>query len=219
MFADTQYPNIKKEIYTRNNIHSTAIIGDDVEMGHGNYVGPYCVISGKTIIGDLNRFEGYCSIGSFPEHLDFKLVTGKTWIGDGCWFREFVTVNSGTTEITTLRDNVIMLRGSYVGHDSYIGDNVTLSCNVAIGGKSHVFEGANFGLAAVCHQYSVIGHYSMVGMNGTIVKKSVIMPGYIYAGNPVRMIGLNEVGLKRGNVTNEQLETFNHQFNLMCNPE
>lgn len=219
MFGQNQYGDFSAalEMHDENEIHPTAIIGDEVQLGKGNYIGAFCRIVGNTIIGDNNHFEAYCSIGSPPEHKDFKNKDGRTLIGDNCWFREFITVNAGTIDSTKIMDGVIMLRGSHVGHDSYIGNNVTLSCNALIGGHSHIFEGANFGLGSVCHQYSIVGHYAMIGMNGTIVKKSVIMPGFIYAGNPVRMIGLNEIGLTKGNVTKEQLELFNSQFNEKCN--
>ena len=35
-----------------NYIHPTAIIGDDVVLGEDNYIGAFCYITGKTIIGN-----------------------------------------------------------------------------------------------------------------------------------------------------------------------
>ena len=45
--------------YSDNDIHSTAIIGKDVILGKGNKIGAYCVITGKTIIGNNNTIESF----------------------------------------------------------------------------------------------------------------------------------------------------------------
>ena len=60
-----------------NDIHPTAVIEDCVEMGEDNYIGPFCYFTGKVEIGNNNRFEAYCSIGSRAEHTeywDFHLI-------------------------------------------------------------------------------------------------------------------------------------------------
>lgn len=96
-----------------------------------------------------------------------------------------------------------MLRGSHFSHDSVMDNNITLSCNVLIGGHSYIMEGVNMGLGAICHQFSIIGHHSIIGMGGIITKKSIIYPGRKYVGNPVRDIGRNDVGLQRANLSHE----------------
>lgn len=194
-----------------NFIHPTAIIGDYVKLGANNYVGAYCVIEGATIIGDGNRFEAFVSVGAPPEHRDFLngCENAGVSIGSGNVFREFVTINSGMRLMTTIGNGVTMLKGSHVGHDSRIDDNVTMSCNVIIGGHSVVMTGANIGLSSVCHQYSVIGGYSMVGMGTVITKKSEILPECTYVGNPARKIGENARGqelAKQKNISTDMLE-------------
>lgn len=197
-----------------NIIHPTAIIGDNVVLGKNNCIGAYCVISGRTIIGDDNKFEAFVSIGSSPEHREFVNKPNEikgVKIGNGNIFREFVTVNSGCTQDTVVANECWLLKGSHVGHDSFIGSEVTLSCNVLIGGYSYVMKGANMGLGAVCHQRSVIGSYSMVGMNSTITKKDNIYPFMTYAGSPVKLIGHNIV--KEKLFSSEFIEyTNNHYF-------
>lgn len=189
-----------------NQIHPTAIIGPNVKMGENNFIGPYCVITGYTIIGDNNRFEAHCTIGTPPEHKEYYWNEGgSVMIGSGCIFREFITVTAGTKHATLIKDGVVMLRNSYVAHDCVIHDNVTLSANALIGGHSVVFEGANFGLGAVCHQYSVIGAYAMIGMNSTVTKATMVEPGTIYVGSPARFLRANSVGLERAGVSAEEL--------------
>jgi len=196
-----------KRTYDKSNfIHPTAILGDGVEMGNNNYIGPYCVFENTVVIGSGNRFESHVVIGSNAEkHGYFKGNGRGVNIGHNSIFREFVTVNCGTTEDTIVGNNVIMLRNSYLGHDSIIENNSVLSCNVLIGGHSYLMEGCNMALGSICHQYSVIGAYSMCGMGCIINKSSRIEPGNIYVGNPCRFLKINKIGLERNEINFERL--------------
>lgn len=184
---------------TENNfIHPSAIIGTNVIMGKNNYIGANCYIVGDVAIGDNNHFEAFCSIGTFPEHKAFfnkKNMMGVT-IGDNNVFREFITINSGCYKHTKIGNDVWMLRGSHVGHDSEIEDHTTLSCNVLIGGHSLVGFGVNFGLGSICHQFSIIGSGSMIGMGAIVTKTSVIEPFKTYVGNPCKFLKENEYKIK-----------------------
>lgn len=180
-------------MYDNNFIHPTAIIHPSVTMGAGNHIGPFCVIAGNVHIGNSNRFEAYCSIGTPPEHRQFwdcQTDFGVN-IGSGCIFREFITINAGTERNTKLLDNVIMLRGSHVGHDAVIGDRVNLSCNALIGGHTVIENDANIGLGAIIHQRQVIAEGCMIGMGGVVTKGLKTRPYYTYVGNPAREMGEN----------------------------
>lgn len=197
-----------------NFIHQTAIIGQNVQItGTNNYIGPYCVLQGNTTIGSNNRFEAFCSIGAPAEHRDyFNSNEGHTVIGDNNIFREYITVNAGTTNDTILHNNIVMLRNSHVGHDCTIESNVNLSCNVLIGGHSYIMQGANFGLGSICHQFSKIGAYSMIGMGCIITKTRKVLPGHVVVGNPASFVKMNETGLQRNNITDEQLKNYERLY-------
>jgi UDP-N-acetylglucosamine acyltransferase len=202
----------------KNIIHHTAIIEDGVQLGENNYIGPYCYITGHTIIGDNNRFEAYCSIGTPPEHRDyFNESHFPVIIGNSNTIREFITINAGTVRNTVLGNNVVMLRNSHIGHDSIIEDKVNLSCNVLIGGHSYIMEGANFGLGSMCHQFLVIGAYSMIGMGGIAVKSSIIQPGEIHAGNPIKFLKENKIGLSRNGIDSNRLSELTNRYFLLSN--
>jgi UDP-N-acetylglucosamine acyltransferase len=190
----------------KNFIHPTAIVEQGVFLGENNYIGPFCFIQAGTVIGSGNRFEAYCSIGTPPEHKEFFTQTNfSVKIGNNNTFREFVTINSGTVKDTIVEDGVTMLRGSHVGHDARIERNATLSCNVLIGGHSVVMQGANMGLGSICHQFSIIGAYSMVGMGTVITKKTPILPGNVYIGSPATFLKKNTIGIQRSLLSAEQL--------------
>ena len=64
--------NPNYQVDERNNIiHPNAIIGDDVELGENNFIGPFCYFTGYLTVGDNNRFEAYCSVGTRPEHTKY----------------------------------------------------------------------------------------------------------------------------------------------------
>ena len=198
-----------------NSIHSTVVIDNGADIGQGNYFGPFCYIGPNVVIGRNNRFEGHCSVGMPAEHKDYWSPTtrqGLVKIGNNNVIREFTTINEGTLYTTEMWNNCIMLRGSHLSHDSVLHNNVTLSCNVLIGGHTTVMQGANLGLGAIVHQHQVIGAYAMLGMGAVVPKKAWIEPGKIYVGNPCKFLKENTVGLKRGGVSAAMLESFNQDW-------
>ena len=196
-----------------NIIHPTAIVSPDLILGTNNYIGPYCVIGPKVKIGNNNRFEAYCSVGMPPEHKDFwdKEYAGVD-IGNGGKFREFITINSGTTTNTTILDNVALLKGCYVGHDSIVHNDVTISCHVAMGGHCTIQQGANLGISVSVHQYTHIGQYSMLGMGCVVTKTSCILPFNTYVGNPARLLKLNQIGVKKSGFSIDEVKRLQLEF-------
>ena len=193
--TDTATPKSKRflQMVNDNDIHPTAIIGNNVRLGKGNKIGAYVVIQGKTCIGDNNVFEPFCSIGNEPEHKDFFGKKNKgTFIGNNNIFREYVTINAGCFQPTQLGDNILMLRGSYVAHDCEINNDCTITCNVLIGGHSLLGVGVNMGFGSICHQYSKIGSYAMIGMGSIVTKKVNVQCFGTYVGNPAKYIKEND---------------------------
>lgn len=183
-------------IYINNDIHPTAIINwERVTIGKGNVIGPYVCI------------------GTDAQHRS-EQSDGVIQIGDNNTFREFTTVHLPTriSKLTKIGNNNYFMVNSHIAHDCIIEDNVTICNNVALAGHVHVMEGSNIGLGTTVHQFQVIGSYSMIGMNSTVVSSAVIQPGGKWVGNPVRNIGINEVGLSRNNVSPEYLAQEQQRF-------
>lgn len=192
-----------------NRIHPTAIIGPDVELGDDNSIGPYTVIFGRCRIGDGNWIGPSVAIGTPGEmkgHAHYVPWAGETTdgsieIGNGNVIREFATIQQSATGVTRIGDNGYFMTKSHVPHDALIGNDVTVSCSVMIGGHSIVGDRANLGLGTVIHQHLVIGAGAMVGM-GSVVTKDV--PPFAMAyGSPARVKGANVVGLRRAQVDDE----------------
>lgn len=206
------------KIHPTNRIHETAYIEEGAQIGQNNYFGPFSYVHSCVVIGNDCRFEGHCSIGTPPEHKSFHLNGDNcgVLIGNNVVIKEFVTVNRGTTQTTTIQDDVWMLRGSHAGHDSLIMKDAVISCNVMIGGHSVVMDNANVGLGAVIHQNRCIGSYCMIGM-GSVVTKS-IKPFMVAYGSPAKPTKLNDIGMKRGGFTdNDILDLAEYQEDIKYN--
>jgi UDP-N-acetylglucosamine acyltransferase len=197
-----------------NYIHPTAIIGDDVQLGDDNYIGAFCLITGNTIIGNNNRFEAFCSIGTEPEHREYFGKENKgVIIGNNNTIREYVTINAGCEKPTILHNNIIMLKGSHIGHDSTINDNCTLTCNVIIAGHCLLGKYVNMGLGSVCHQFTRIGSGCMIGMKTIITKKTNPKCFGLYVGEPARCIKQNDH--LKSKFTEEEIQKMIEEFENM----
>jgi UDP-N-acetylglucosamine acyltransferase len=181
------------QMVSNNQIHPTAIIGNNVRIGKGNKIGAYVVIQGKTHIGDNNIFEPFCSIGNEPQHEDFLGKKNKgTYLGNNNIFREYVTINAGFYMPTMLGDNIVILRGSHVGHDSLIYDNSKIGCNVIIEGHCLVGTAVNIESSSICQKHSKIGSCAVICANTVVSEKTNPNCFGVYSGNPAKYIKEND---------------------------
>ena len=186
------------EYHYGNLIHKSAQINwSKVELGHGNIIGPLCIIGGEA------------------QH-KFYSSEGKVKIGDDNVFHNSVTVSLPTkmSGLTAIGDRCIFMTSAMIHHDCSIEDEVTMSTNVAAAGNVIIMRGANLGMNSAIHQFKVIGSFSMIGMNACIIKGSVATPGRKLAGVPIRDIGPNTIGLSRSKITKSTLELELERFDL-----
>ena len=157
-----------------NYIHPTALIADNVIMGTGNYIGPYCVI------------------GFPPEHADyFPNSPFGVEIGDNNKITGHVTIDAGTEDDTIMGDNNFIMKRVHIGHDCDLNNNIRISPNAVLGGHTWIEDYANIGMGAIIHQNQTIKKGCMIGM-GAIVCKNLQMDEFdTIFGNPARVIGKN----------------------------
>ena len=164
-----------------NKIHKTALINwDVVKMGENNIIGPYtCIGTDAQSIKDES--------------------TGVISIGNNNIFREAVSVNmpTGWSKLTAIEDNCYLMINSNIAHDCYVESNCIISNNAAFGGHVYLMKNTNVGYSVSIHQFQVIGSYCMLGMGTIIPKNRNITSGTKWSGNPAKLMGKNEVGLKR----------------------
>lgn len=175
-------------------IHPTAIV-ETKEIGKGTYIGPYCVISERVIIGKNCKLIGSSSIGTLAEFKTPPKDNGNpVIIGDETEIREYVTINTPVGNVTEIGESCFLMTKSHVGHDGILENDVVLSCGSRVGGHSHIGKYCYIGLNASTHQHSELGAYSIVGANSFFKGKSPT--GITWGGVPARPIKINLVNIE-----------------------
>jgi UDP-N-acetylglucosamine acyltransferase len=198
-------------------IHPTAIVAADAKIGDDVEIGPWSIIGEDCVIGEgcklaartvLERHVilaprvkiGIGSIlGGDPQDLKFKGERTTVEIGEDTVIREYVTINRGTSQSfkTTVGTGCFVMSYVHLAHDCHVGNNVILGNNVQFAGHVTVHDRAIVSGQSAAHQFVKIGAYAFIGGCSRIAKD---IPPYVKAvGNPIKLYGLNSVGLQRNN--------------------
>jgi UDP-N-acetylglucosamine acyltransferase len=218
-------------------IHPSAIIAPSAHIGAGVEVGAYAMVGENCVVGDgcviapratLERnvtlgTEVKVGVGSViggdPQDLKFQGEHTTVEIGDGTVIREYATINRGTAESqkTTVGRNCFIMTYVHLAHDCHVGDGVIISNGTQLAGHVIVEDRAIIsGLVAV-HQFVRIGAYSFIGGSSRVPKD---IPPYLKAvGNPVKLYGLNSVGLQRANFDPTVLRELKRAYRLFFRSE
>ncbi len=180
-------------------------IDQNVEIGEGTRImSNVTIMEGARIGKNCTIFPG-AVIGAIPQDLKFRGEETTAIIGDNTTIREFVTVNRGTAAKgkTVVGNNCLIMAYCHVAHDCVVGDNVIMSNAVQLAGEVQVDNYAVIGGGALVHQFCHIGPHVML-QGGALVNKDI--PPYVKAGRePISFAGVNSIGLRRRNFTNEQI--------------
>jgi UDP-N-acetylglucosamine acyltransferase len=105
----------------------------------------------------------------------------------------------------------------HLGHDCRVGDGVVMANGVQLSGHVTVDDRAIIsGLTAV-HQFVRIGTHSFVGGMSRVAQD---VPPYLKAvGNPMKLYGLNSVGLRRNNFDEHVLRELKRAYRLFFRSE
>lgn len=193
-------------------IHPTAVIGADVVLGDDVTVGPHAVLTGPLTVGDRCWIGAGTVLGAPPEILG--AAHPDSWddptphrgivVGADTTIRELSTVHQGSERVTTVGAGCFVMNRVAVEHDVRIGARCVLSAGSTFAGHVTVGDDANIGMHTVVHQRRVVGAGVVTGM-GTVVVKDV--PPYAKAfGNPVRLRGVNRVGMSRSGIADDDIE-------------
>jgi UDP-N-acetylglucosamine acyltransferase len=184
-----------------NKIHSTAIIGDNVELGVNNEIGAYTVIEGPTKIGNNNIIGNHVVIGSPGQDTRNPRYdsTGRMIeIGDNNIIREFTAIQKPCyRDITRLGNNIFLMQSVHIPHDAILHDDVVITPMCVLAGISTVLRGANIAMGTTIHQYSVIGHYSLAAMGSAVTKNIKPFTIFVPGKNPrVNQYAVDKFGFK-----------------------
>lgn len=203
------------EIDTSVAIGPYAVIRKGVKIGAGTTVDAHTVIEGKTTIGKNNLIGIGVVIGNPPQDLKYRGEDTEVIIGDDNIIREYVTINRGTTAggKTVIGNNVLLMSYVHIAHDAIIGDEAVLANCVTLAGHITIEEQAIIGGLTPIHQFVRIGRLSIIGGDSKVTKD--ILPFSKTAGNPLRVYGLNNIGLKRKNYSEEDTLQLKKVYKLL----
>jgi UDP-N-acetylglucosamine acyltransferase len=199
----------------KQSIHPTAIVSSKAQLGERVEVGPFAIVGEGCELGDdcviapratLERDVRLAAgvkigigsvIGGAPQDLKYAGEPTSVEIGEGTVVREYSTINRGTSQSfkTSVGSDCLLMSYVHLAHDCHLGNGVILANCVQLAGHVTVDDKATIsGLTAV-HQFVRIGRYSFIGGCSRVSKD---IPPFLKAvGNPVKLYGLNSVGLQR----------------------
>lgn len=203
-------------------IHPTAIIAPGAELGENVSIGPYCVIADKVRIGDGCVFEPFVRLLDYVEigrecHLhensvlggtpqDHDFTGGVSWVrlGNRVICREAVTIHRGSGEgtETAVGDDCMLMEGVHLGHNVRLGRHCILTNKVGLSGYVEIGDNTVIGGIAGFHQFVKIGRLCMVGGLSKVIKD--VPPFCMADGHPIKIYGLNKVGLRRNGFGQEE---------------
>ena len=180
-------------------------IDQNVEIGEGTRIGSnVTIMEGARIGKNCTIFPG-AVISAIPQDLKFRGEDTLAIIGDNTTIRECVTVNRGTAARgkTVVGNNCLLMAYCHVAHDCIVGDNVIMSNATQLAGEVVVDNFAVIVGGTLVHQFCHIGPHVMI-QGGALVNKDI--PPYVKAARePIAYAGVNSIGLRRRNFSNEQI--------------
>ncbi len=190
-------------------------IGKNVVIGEGTHIGSNVTILEGTRIGkNCNIFPG-AVIGAIPQDLKFVGEETTVEVGDNTTIRECVTINRGTNAKgkTVVGSNCLLMAYVHIAHDCVVGNNVILANACQVAGEVVIDDFAIVGGGSLVHQFTHIGAHVMV-QGGTKIGKDV--PPFVMAGRePIAFAGINSVGLRRRNFSNEQINDIQQAYRYL----
>lgn len=192
------------------------VIGPDVSIQSGTWIGSHVVIKGPCVIGQNNRIFQFSSIGDDPQDMKYQGEKTELFIGDRNTIREFCTINRGTVQdkgFTRIGNDNWIMAYVHIAHDCIIGNHCIFSNNATLAGHVCVGDYATLGGFSAVHQFCSIGNYSFLG-NAALVSKDV--PPYVMvAGKTSSIHGLNTEGLKRRGFTETMLSALKKAYRII----
>lgn len=200
-------------------IGAYAIVGEGCVVGDGCVVAPRAMLERNVILGQGVRVGAGSVLGGDPQDLKYKGEPTTVEVGEGTTIREYSTINRGTTQSfkTTVGKNCFLMSYVHLAHDCHIGDGVIISNATQLAGHVTIDDKAILsGLVAV-HQFATIGRFSFIGGCSRVAKD---VPPYVKAvGNPIKLYGLNSVGLERNGFPEEVRRELKRAYRLFFKSE
>jgi UDP-N-acetylglucosamine acyltransferase len=218
-------------------IHPTALVdvgaelGNDVEIGPWAIVGPGCIVGDGSVLAPRATLERDVTLGQRvkvgvgtvlggdPQDLKFRGEVTRVEVGDDTTLREYVTVNRATAHswVTRIGKGCFLMSYVHIAHDCALGDGVIISNGTQLAGHVLVEDRATISGLVAAHQFVRIGAHAFVGGASRVAQD---VPPYVKAvGNPVKLFGLNSVGLQRNGFSEAVVKELKRAYRLLFRSE
>lgn len=200
------------EINQEPHVHPLALVHPSASLHSSVRVGAFCVIEDscdlaenvvidhgtiikrKTKIGRHSTIGSNSTIGSvgFGLENDSEGVPrriahhGIVEIGEGVEIGSQVVIARGTTDSTTIHDNVRIDDHVFIAHNVEIGSRSLVIAGSEVSGSVKIGMDCWIAPQATIKQKVVIGDRAMVGLGAVVVRD--VPPGVIVVGNPARVV-------------------------------
>jgi UDP-N-acetylglucosamine acyltransferase len=192
------------------------VIGPDVVIGARTWIGPHAVINGPSVIGTDNKIFQFASLGDAPQDKKYRGEPTRLEIGDRNVFREFVTVNRGTTHdqgVTKIGSDNLLMAYTHVAHDCRLGDKIVMSNCATLGGHVELGDWVIMGGLSAVHQHTKVGAHCFIANNAAVTRD---VPPYVMAvGQPAEPHSVNAEGLKRRGFDAQQILNIKRAYRLL----
>jgi UDP-N-acetylglucosamine acyltransferase len=212
-------------------IHPTAIVDPQCELADGVTVGAYAVLSGRvrvgegteirphTIVNGVTEIGRGCAIGPGayvgmdPQHMRYKGEATLLVIGDNVVIRETATVHRSFRparegHATRIGDRCYIMASAHVGHDTVLGNDVTMANAAMCGGHVTVGEKAFLGGGCIFHQFVRVGRLAIVAGNEGLNRDIPPFAAVRFDG----LKGYNAIGLRRAGLSQGAIHAVRQAF-------
>ena len=213
MIHQTAIIDKKAKLHGSVKVGPYSVVGPNVEIDENTEIQSHVSIVGNTKIGKNNKVYPFASIGNDPQDLKFKGEETKLEIGSDNKIREYVTINPGTNGgggVTKVGNNCLFMVSAHIAHDCFVGDNVVLANNVPLGGHAYIENDVIIGGNSAVQQFTRVGKSAMIGGMCGVVRD--IIPYGIVHGNRSILQGLNLIGLRRKNISNQDIKILSDAY-------
>ena len=195
-------------------VHASAVVGKDVTVGVGSWVGPGVVLEDGVVIGsDCNLMArvtvysgtelgdrvvvqagavlgstgfGYARNSATGEYLIFP-QQGRLVVEDGVEIGANTTIDRGALGETRIGRGTKIDNLVHIGHNCVIGKNVIIAAQTGISGSSVVEDGAILGGQVGIGEHATVGAGVILGGGaGVLSGKKMRGAGEVFWGRPAR---------------------------------
>ncbi len=216
-----------------SDIHPTAIVGHNAEIGRNVRIGPYAIVEDNVTIGDNAIIHPHAVIGGFTtigdrceifpgaavglrcQDLKYAGETTYVEIGARTVIRECVTVNASTGEgsKTIVGEDCFLMAYSHVGHNCRLGNEVIMANAASLAGHILIEDNAVIGGLVGIHQFVRVGTLTMIG--GLSKVNQDVPPYSLSDGVPCSVVDINAVGLRRHGFSSETRQVIHRAFKIL----